>query len=95
MVMETKLMAKRILFIGHVQGVGFRYTAQETAEREGLTGFVRNLADGTVEMLVQGRADQIDQCLEQIGLEFGGHIRERQIEQVSPDLQYTDFCIAF
>jgi acylphosphatase len=87
--------ARRILFIGHVQGVGFRYTARDIADREGLTGFVRNLADGTVEMLVQGRPDQIDLCLEQIALEFGGHIRGRQIEQVPPDPQYTDFGIAF
>lgn len=87
--------ARRILFIGHVQGVGFRYTAREIAGREGLTGFVRNLADGTVEMLVQGRADQIGLCLEQIALEFGDHIRGRRIEQVPPDPQYTDFCIAF
>jgi acylphosphatase len=93
--MEAKLTARRILFIGRVQGVGFRYAAREIAEREGLTGFVRNLADGTVEMLAQGRPAQIDLCLEQIALEFGDHIRGRRIEQVPPDPQYTDFCIAF
>ena len=47
-------MAKHILFSGQVQGVGFRYTAHRTAGRYNVTGFVRNLPDGDVEMLAQG-----------------------------------------
>jgi len=39
---------------GRVQGVSFRYYTQETAEHLGLSGFVRNLADGTVEVSAEG-----------------------------------------
>jgi len=52
--------AKHIIFIGQVQGVGFRFTGLSTANRYGLTGLVRNLPDGTVEMIAQGFSENID-----------------------------------
>lgn len=45
---------------GEVQGVGFRYKAQRIAARLQITGWVRNLTDGRVELELQGEADQID-----------------------------------
>ena len=88
-------IARNIVFIGYVQGVGFRYTAQRIAGRYGLTGFVRNLPDGTVEMLAQGPAEGIDLCLKEIDTEFAGHIRDRKVQQVPPHPRHTDFRIAF
>ena len=50
----------RTLFIsGRVQGVGFRYFTRDAATREGLTGWVRNLPDGRVEVLVEGEAEAV------------------------------------
>lgn len=43
-----------IFYSGRVQGVGFRYTAQETAQRLGLSGWVRNRRDGRVQVLAEG-----------------------------------------
>ena len=54
------MIAKRIIFIGRVQGVGFRFTAHSIARRCQLTGFVRNLPDGSVEMFAQGQAEDIE-----------------------------------
>jgi len=88
-------IARHILFIGHVQGVGFRYTAQRIAGRYGLAGYVRNLSDGSVEMLAQGTPEDIDRCLEEINAEFAGHIQDREVRQVSPSPRHTDFGIAF
>lgn len=54
---------KHILFYGRVQGVGFRYHATYKARLLGLTGWVRNLYDGSVEMEVQGKVELIDDLL--------------------------------
>lgn len=60
--MQTKIR-KHIVFYGRVQGVGFRYYAVNKANQLGLTGWVKNLPDGTVEMEVQGEESLIDQLI--------------------------------
>jgi acylphosphatase len=53
------LVARRFVVSGRVQGVGFRYFTQESALREGATGWVRNLPDGRVEAYVEGEAEAV------------------------------------
>ena len=89
------MVARHIVFIGSVQGVGFRFTAHRMAGRHQLTGFVRNLRDGTVEMLAQGKAEDIEDCIRDIQESLTGHIRETKIEEVPPEPTYTDFKITF
>ncbi len=48
---------------GSVQGVGYRYTARMIAREIGVTGWVRNLRNGTVEAEVEGTDDQVDEML--------------------------------
>ena len=55
---------KHILFYGRVQGVGFRFYAVQKARQLGLTGWVKNLMDGNVEMEVQGPQEKIDQLIQ-------------------------------
>ena len=52
------MVRKHIIFYGRVQGVGFRYYSVYKARALGLTGWVRNLYDGTVEMEVQGKRER-------------------------------------
>ena len=54
------------VFKGEVQGVGFRYTAQYAANSLGLTGWVKNNWDGSVEMEVQGDDESIEKMLSMI-----------------------------
>lgn len=56
-------MAKHLVISGRVQGVGFRYSMAEEAERLGATGWVRNRRDGTVEAMVDGPAGAVDALL--------------------------------
>jgi acylphosphatase len=85
--------AKRIIFSGQVQGVGFRFTAQRVANRHQLTGFVRNLPDGSVEVLTQGKPEDINKCIYEIKLAFAGCVRQTQIEDKPLNPKYTDFRI--
>lgn len=64
--METRIVRKRFTFTGRVQGVGFRYRAKYVASGLGLTGWVRNEWDGSVEMEVQGNEDAINKMLFQL-----------------------------
>jgi acylphosphatase len=53
------VVARRFTISGRVQGVGFRWFTKDVADREGVTGWVRNLPDGRVEALVEGDADAV------------------------------------
>lgn len=86
-------IARHIIFKGHVQGVGFRYTTYRIAGGYDVTGFVRNLPDGTVEMLVQGRADEVDRCIREVQDSFSGYIRDARIAQIPCNPRYSDFGI--
>ena len=63
---------------GCVQGVGYRYYATYSARRLGLTGWVKNLWDGRVEMEVQGTEDEIRRLIQ--GLQEGPYIRIEGME---------------
>jgi acylphosphatase len=56
----------QILYSGHVQGVGFRYTARATASGYEVTGTVRNLPDGRVELVAEGDAAELEAFREAI-----------------------------
>ena len=72
-------MIRRHMYIsGEVQGVGFRYLANYAARRLGLTGYVRNLYDGRVEVEVQGDRELISMFLSEI--DAGSYVRIENIE---------------
>jgi len=89
------MVARHVIFKGRVQGVGFRFTAHRMAHRHQLTGFVRNLPDGTVEMLAQGSARDIDDCIKDITNYFDDYIRDTEVQKVPPDPKHNDFNITF
>ena len=87
--------AKQVVFKGRVQGVGFRYTTREEASRYDLTGYVRNLPDGSVEALLQGTASNIQACLDDLQDTFGGYLREINTTDQPVNPQYHDFRITY
>jgi acylphosphatase len=86
-------IAKHIFFIGRVQGVGFRFTAERVAMRYNLTGFVRNTSEGRVEMLLQGRVEDVDDCIRDLQETFS--VRDVQSQQIPVDSSCNDFRITF
>lgn len=58
---------RHIIFYGYVQGVGFRWKARRLAERYGISGWVENLPDGSVEMEAEGTARDIEDFIDALG----------------------------
>jgi acylphosphatase len=54
------LVARKFTIAGRVQRVGFRWFTLDAASREGVTGWVQNLPDGRVQVLVEGEADAVE-----------------------------------
>jgi acylphosphatase len=79
------IIARRFMVRGRVQGVGFRYFAEEMALLEGINGFVRNLPDGRVEALAEGDADAVLRFERAIRRgPAGARVEDVEIESIEP-----------
>jgi acylphosphatase len=85
---------KHVYYRGRVQGVGFRYTARSLARDAGLTGFVKNLSDGRVELVVEGRAAAVDRYLADVAEAMGEHIGSVETTDETPTEEFTAFSVA-
>lgn len=83
-----------VRYSGHVQGVGFRYTVCRVAEDFAVTGSVRNLADGGVELIAEGPRDQVEGLLSGVAAAMDGYIRSAQRSEAPPTGEFPDFGIA-
>ncbi len=57
---KPKMERRQVIYAGRVQGVGFRQAAVGAARGRAVSGYVRNLSNGTVEMVVEGTAEELD-----------------------------------
>jgi acylphosphatase len=90
------MVRAHVFFSGTVQGVGFRYTCRSYAADLGLTGWVKNLADGRVELMAEGSRETIEQLLQSIDKHFDGYLRNKDIDvHDSTGTSFTDFRIVF
>lgn len=79
------MLRKQLRFYGWVQGVGFRYRARYAAQAHGVTGWVCNLADGSVLMEMQGEECDMDAVI--LAIEQGRYIRIENFSCKSLPLQ--------
>jgi len=83
------------VFSGRVQGVGFRYTACRAAEGYCVTGFVRNLPDGSVELVVEGPPEQTRSFVESVRRQMAAYIRQADVRQSAATDQFDRFGITY
>lgn len=89
------MTAKNVFYSGRVQGVGFRYSTKRIASGFDVTGWVKNLPDGRVELLAQAfEADELDAFLEDIQQSsLGSHIRGCEVTSIAAQPSLRGFSI--
>ena len=92
---HTGRRRRSVHYAGHVQGVGFRYTARGIARRYDVRGFVRNLPDGRVHLVVEGPVDQLDGMLDEMDAALAGYIQSKQVETCPATGEFDRFEITF
>ena len=85
----------RIVYSGRVQGVGFRWQVMQVAGDFVVTGFVRNLEDGTVELLVEGDSSEVSRMIGAVEKKLKDFWNSKVEDEREGDPQYEDFSIDF
>ncbi len=84
----------RILIEGRLQSMNFRFQTQQQAQKLGLAGFIRNLADGRIEIEIQGDEGKIEEMLTWCQEEpHGSQIKSILYRYDKPTKHYTDFMV--
>ena len=91
--LETTRQRREILYHGRVQGVGFRYTTRQIAQGFAVTGFVENLTDGQVRLVVEGEAAEIERFLARVGARFQEQVAGSNVRPAVATGEFNDFEI--
>ena len=86
---------REVYYTGRVQGVGFRATARQLAQHQGVSGYVRNLPDGRVHLVAQGTPSQLDEYLSAVDRAMGVRIQRRQIDSRPTSDEFDEFQIRY
>jgi len=84
---------RTIRYSGRVQGVGFRYTARETAAGFRVTGYVQNLEDGRVLLVVEGAADEVERFCSALATAMQRNITATDVDDERAAAKFSDFTI--
>ncbi len=78
------MIRNRVIYTGRVQGVGFRYTAVQVAEGYTVSGHVRNLRDGSVELVAEGEPAEVAAFLQALAARMAGNIKNAAVTDEAP-----------
>ncbi len=82
-----------VYFSGHVQGVGFRYSTLQVAKEFEVTGRVQNLADGRVQLDIEGNSQQVNAFVASVEERMHGYIRRIERSGFLGPATFHDFRI--
>ena len=83
----------RALFSGTVQGVGFRFATERAARRFPVTGCVRNLSNGKVEVVAEGEEKPLQEFLGEIRLTWKSYLQDAAVTWENPTGEFQGFGI--
>ena len=92
---QSSPVRRTVHFSGRVQGVGFRFTTEAIASRFTVTGFVRNLPDGRVELVAEGADTELDRFQSAVENAMQGSIQEVSATNTTATGEFASFGIAF
>ena len=93
---KNKVLEMHAIIRGYVQGVFFRATTRQYAQSLGITGTVRNVPDGTVEIFAQGTREQLDRLMEMLLADSGpGHVDEVNKSFALPVREFSGFGVVY
>ncbi|MEO8494052.1 MAG: acylphosphatase [Planctomycetota bacterium] len=90
---STDQQRREVYYAGHVQGVGFRYTTHQIAKGFDVTGFVMNLPDGRVYLVVEAEPAEMSRFLSEIDHRLGEYIRDVKFAELAPTGEFNGFSI--
>ena len=88
------MIRQTVHYSGHVQGVGFRHTTSHLARDFAVTGYVRNLADGRVELVAEGERQEVGRFLAKLADHLASNIRSADQHESPATGKYAVFAIA-
>ncbi|MEE9295534.1 MAG: acylphosphatase [Phycisphaerae bacterium] len=86
---------RTVVFSGAVQGVFFRATTRDTARRFAVTGYVRNLPDGRVELVAEGESVEIDSFVAAVEEAMVGFIDSTESSEFDTRGEFKGFAIRY
>jgi acylphosphatase len=89
------MTTERIQYRGRVQGVGFRYTVRTIANHHPVAGYVKNLPDGTVEVVAQGEREAINSFRAEIAAAVRGNIVDCVRDEIDGTEVFHEFEIRY
>lgn len=90
---DQQVVGREVFYSGHVQGVGFRMTAHRIAQRWAVTGYVRNLPDGRVQLVVEGERSDVHGYLQALHQTMADHIHDAQVVDTQASGTFSGFAI--
>jgi acylphosphatase len=90
-----KRMRKKIIYKGRVQGVGFRWNTGKAVECFDVTGYVKNLPNGSVELLLEGCSGEVSKAENSVEERMRGYWTEKESEELPGDHHWQKFKIHY
>ncbi|MCX5707074.1 MAG: acylphosphatase [Candidatus Omnitrophica bacterium] len=84
-----------VYYSGRVQGIGFRYSSERIAIELGVCGWVKNLADGRVEVLAEANQEALEALLLQLDQTFSRYIQGADVNWLPATGEFKDFEVKF